>query len=99
MTANPPQRDIEALLSAPDIEQPLAWRDRALLELGYGAGLRVSELCGMTLTDLLPADPDADALFAVTAWDSGADHLVTVDAPLLALGDPRIIPPSALNLN
>jgi integrase/recombinase XerD len=46
-------RDIEALLSAPNIEQPLAWRDRALLELGYGAGLRVSELCGMGLTDLL----------------------------------------------
>jgi integrase/recombinase XerD len=46
-------RDIEALLSAPHLEQPLAWRDRALLELGYGAGLRVSELCGMGLTDLL----------------------------------------------
>ncbi len=46
-------RDIEALLSAPDIEQPLAWRDRALLELGYGAGLRVSELSGLGLADLL----------------------------------------------
>jgi integrase/recombinase XerD len=46
-------RDIEALLGAPDIEQPLAWRDRALLELGYGAGLRVSELSGLGLTDLL----------------------------------------------
>jgi integrase/recombinase XerD len=46
-------RDIEALLSAPDIEQSLAWRDRALLELGYGAGLRVSELSGLGLTDLL----------------------------------------------
>ncbi|HEY7634957.1 MAG TPA: site-specific tyrosine recombinase XerD [Gemmatimonadales bacterium] len=46
-------RDVEALLSAPHIEEPLAWRDRALLELGYGAGLRVSELCGMSLTDLL----------------------------------------------
>jgi integrase/recombinase XerD len=46
-------REIEALLSAPNVEQPLAWRDRALLELGYGAGLRVSELCGMALTDLL----------------------------------------------
>jgi integrase/recombinase XerD len=45
--------EIETLLSAPDIEQPLAWRDRALLELGYGAGLRVSELSGLGLTDLL----------------------------------------------
>jgi integrase/recombinase XerD len=46
-------REVEALLSAPDIEQPLAWRDRALLELAYGAGLRVSELSGLGLTDLL----------------------------------------------
>ncbi len=45
--------EVEALLAAPNLEQPLAWRDRALLELAYGAGLRVSELCGLTLTDLL----------------------------------------------
>jgi integrase/recombinase XerD len=46
-------RDIEALLAAPGVDQPLAWRDRALLELGYGAGLRVSEICGLVTTDLL----------------------------------------------
>lgn len=45
--------EVEALLAAPKLEQPLAWRDRALLELAYGAGLRVSELCGLSLTDLL----------------------------------------------
>jgi integrase/recombinase XerD len=45
--------EVEALLAAPKLEQPLAWRDRALLELAYGAGLRVSELCGLGLTDLL----------------------------------------------
>ncbi|MGH7703246.1 MAG: site-specific integrase, partial [Gemmatimonadales bacterium] len=44
--------DLEALLAAPRVEEPLAWRDRTLLELGYGAGLRVSELCGLKLTDL-----------------------------------------------
>ena len=46
-------REVEALITAPGIDDPLGWRDRALLELGYGAGLRVSELCGLTLTDLL----------------------------------------------
>jgi integrase/recombinase XerD len=46
-------REVEALLAAPHLDEPLAWRDRALLELGYGAGLRVSELCGLGQTDLL----------------------------------------------
>jgi integrase/recombinase XerD len=45
--------EIEALLAAPSIDEPLAWRDRTLLELGYGAGMRVSELCGLGITDLL----------------------------------------------
>lgn len=49
-------QEVEALLAAPNLEQPLAWRDRALLELAYGAGLRVSELCGLGLTDLLLAE-------------------------------------------
>jgi integrase/recombinase XerD len=44
------------LLEAPRVEEALAWRDRALLELAYGAGLRVSELCNLALTDLLISD-------------------------------------------
>ena len=45
--------EVEALLAAPQVDHALAWRDRALLELAYGAGLRVSELCRLALTDLL----------------------------------------------
>jgi integrase/recombinase XerD len=48
--------EVESLLAAVQVEQPLAWRDRALLELAYGAGLRVSELCALSLTDLLLSD-------------------------------------------
>ena len=48
--------EVEALLASAKLEHPLAWRDRALLELAYGAGLRVSELCGLGLTDLLLAE-------------------------------------------
>ena len=48
--------EVESLLAAPGIDDPLGWRDRALLELAYGAGLRVSELCGLVLTDLLLPD-------------------------------------------
>lgn len=39
--------DIERLLAQPQGEEPLALRDRALLELAYASGLRVSELCGL----------------------------------------------------
>lgn len=48
--------EVEAMLAAPSADHPLAWRDRALLELAYGAGLRVSELCGLAGPDLLLAD-------------------------------------------
>jgi integrase/recombinase XerD len=37
-------QEVEALLSAPHPDETLAWRDRSLLELGYGTGARVSEL-------------------------------------------------------
>jgi integrase/recombinase XerD len=46
-------KEVEALLAAPSVDEPLAWRDRAFLELAYGAGLRVSELCGLEITGLL----------------------------------------------
>ncbi|MBW3578685.1 MAG: tyrosine recombinase XerC [Actinobacteria bacterium] len=40
---------IERLLAAPDLATPLGLRDRALLELLYGAGARVAEACGLDL--------------------------------------------------
>ena len=44
--------EVESLLSAPNPDQPLAWRDRALLEIGYGTGVRVSELVGLGIKDV-----------------------------------------------
>ena len=48
--------EVEAMLAAPSADHPLAWRDRALLELAYGAGLRVGELCALGIPDLLLSD-------------------------------------------
>ncbi|HKK27802.1 MAG TPA: site-specific tyrosine recombinase, partial [Gemmatimonadota bacterium] len=44
------------ILEAVPIEHPLAFRDRAMLETLYGAGLRVSELVGLELHDLMPEE-------------------------------------------
>jgi integrase/recombinase XerC len=41
-----------ALMVAPDAERALSVRDRAILEVLYGGGLRVAELCGLDLASL-----------------------------------------------
>jgi len=45
--------EIDRLLAAPDTSTVAGSRDRAMLELGYGCGLRVSELVGVKLSDFL----------------------------------------------
>ena len=46
------EAQVEALLEAPDAATPLGLRDRAMLELLYATGLRVSELVGLRLPQL-----------------------------------------------
>jgi integrase/recombinase XerD len=48
--------EAERLLAAPSLDEPLAFRDRALFELAYGAGLRVSEWISIAVKDALLSD-------------------------------------------
>ncbi len=46
------EEDVDALLEAPDTSVPLEHRDRVMLEILYACGLRVSELVGLTLSQV-----------------------------------------------
>src|SRR4029077_12628612 len=63
--------DATALVEAPGDGRPLAWRDRAMLELLYGSGLRASELVG-----LRPADVDLQAQILVCRGKRARQRMV-----------------------
>ncbi len=46
------EQDVEKLLAEPDQEDALEYRDRAMLELLYACGLRVSELVGLQMSEI-----------------------------------------------
>lgn len=50
------EAQVEALLNAPDTSEPLGMRDRAMLELMYASGLRVSELVALRAYHVSLAD-------------------------------------------
>ena len=52
MPAHLSEAEMSALLAAATVESPLGRRDRAMLELFYASGLRLSELAGVDLEDV-----------------------------------------------
>ncbi len=65
--------DVDRLLHAPDVSTPRGLRDRALIELLYATGLRVSEL-----VDLKPQDLHLDAGYLTTVGKGRKQRLVPV---------------------
>src|SRR5918994_1619073 len=87
--------EVAALLAAVPGDDPVARRDRAILEVLYGTGLRISELVGLRLGDV---DPES-AL--VRAFGKGAkERVVPVGRPAVAAlaawlgpgGRPALVP-------
>jgi integrase/recombinase XerD len=66
-------RDVEALMDAPELLHPLAWRDKALLEFAYASGVRVSEL-----TDLRVRNLHLDDELAIVFGKGGKERLVPI---------------------
>lgn len=64
------QEEIARLLAQPNLSEKLGYRDRTMLELLYAAGLRVSELVGLTPLDF---DPQTGLL---RVWGKGAKERI-----------------------
>lgn len=64
-------RQVRRLLGAPPAGEPLGIRDRAILAILYGCGLRVSEAAGLMLDDV-----DFDALFVRVRGKGDRERLV-----------------------
>jgi len=71
--------EIEALLAAPDPDQVLGMRDRALLEVLYATGMRVSEATG-----LLSGSLHCDQGYLVCFGKGGKERAVPLGRPAIA---------------
>ncbi len=67
------REEVERLLEAPDPNDALFWRDRALLEFAYASGVRVSELTGLRIRDL-----DLEEGLAVVFGKGSKERIVPV---------------------
>ncbi len=68
--------DVQRLLAAPDVQSTLGLRDRAMLEVLYGCGLRVSEIVGLTVDSVNLGEG------VVRVWGKGSrERLVPMGEP------------------
>ena len=70
------EAEVGRLLDAPVGDEPVVLRDRAMLELLYGTGVRVSELVGLSLGDV-----DLDAALLRAFGKGSKERIVPVGVP------------------
>jgi integrase/recombinase XerC len=91
--------EVERLLNAPDLSTPQGQRDRALLELLYASGLRVSELVNLDLNQI---DLDTNE---IRVWGKGSkERMVLMGEPAaealrnyLKQGRPKLLGEKRIN--
>jgi len=89
------EAEVGRLLDAPAGEGPVVLRDRAMLELLYGTGIRVSELVGLSLGDI-----DLDAALLRAFGKGSKERIVPIGTPAVRalvawlgpLGRPALAP-------
>jgi integrase/recombinase XerD len=69
-------KEVQELLKLPDIADARGLRDRAMLEVMYAAGLRVSELVGLRIEDVHPRDG-----FLLCRGKGGKERIVPLGKP------------------
>ncbi len=71
--------EVQRLITVPDLRDPKGLRDRAILEVLYASGMRVSELAALNLGDL-----DLDAGEARVIGKGNKERIVLLGAPAIA---------------
>lgn len=74
------QKEAQRLMDAPELKSPIGYRDKAILEVVYSTGIRVSELFKLKVTDF---DPKSRTLF-VRQGKGGKDRILSL--PMIAAG-------------
>jgi integrase/recombinase XerD len=90
--------EVESLLEAPDCRTPEGLRDKAMLELMYAAGLRVSELVNLTMREI-----DLETGCVKVMGKGSKERIVPIGTPAIQAlvayfnsGRPRLVSKSAL---
>ena len=74
------RREVESVISMPDISEPMGLRDRAIMETLYSTGIRRSEVCNLKADDIMTER----SLLAVRQGKGKKDRIVPIGARALS---------------